>query len=845
MNENELEHFVKEYLVTKEKIVANHPDSGRKADYLMMQLLILWKLHKNGILGKGPSLTNGFPEGPFTIHNVRDMISEIARKTTTKGQGSPFDFWTEIDGLLISEDLLYARAGREEGHSPLLNIIIDHETCLNGYDGFFLGALFEKLLNIDERKVSGQFYTPRELTSYICKNTLSPYVVSKVNELHDLGCGTLGECLRADLAGNGVEQHIQDILSNVKILDPACGTGHFLESAFDAFMSIYDILSRSRVSGDQGEKDHELKIRAQFKAGILRSCLFGVDISKAAIKLARARLALKLYEDGPLNAELPQSNLRCGNALLGSIGTECLDNKYWEELKENRIGYRKDIEPFHWMREFPNMGKGGFDIIIGNPPYGKIKNLKMPIGEKRQLSRTYKLFYKLTGANIDTYKLFLERCLALLSPDGYLSLVIPGMFWGDKDSLGLRKAIFSRDITDILLFPLESTRELFQGKISYEVSVFIMRNSLGNGSKIRIRSNVGKGSISDLENVASTYMSLDEIRKYSSLLRIPLFKNAKYEKQIYATLGTMEKLGKYRGAMSIIVGKLDESINREYLGETPTGDMAIASNHIKDWYVDMVPRTEKKRWVRNAEAFKEKRLRKRIMGAGTVGELMLMSPKIIGRQMANRGERRKLHFALHYGSEILTNGVRTIFIGGNDERMHKSFLAILNSDIANWYFSLYSHTYNVKPYELEELPMPPLDDGTLESLGRLSDIIMFGTTMGRMGKGLPNETYFYTALMNAILYDIYLFGGKINVMAASEEYMVRIGFKKWSLLSRKGSNGRTGPDEERELMSIEDEYAQRIHDAAVLATADRCLAERLDAIFSNGKVRSIKEIVGL
>jgi len=74
--------------------------------------------------------------------------------------------------------------------------------------------------------------------------------------------------------------------------------------------------------------------------------------------------------------------------------------------------------------------------------------------------------------------------------------------------------------------------------------------------------------------------------------------------------------------------------------------------------------------------------------------------------MANRAERKKLHFTLHYGNEVLTNGVRVIIPSEQYASCMPQLLALLNSSVHNWYFSLFSHTYNVKPYEIESLPLP-------------------------------------------------------------------------------------------------------------------------------------------
>ena len=101
---------------------------------------------------------------------------------------------------------------------------------------------------------------------------------------------------------------------------------------------------------------------------------------------------------------------------------------------------------------------------------------------------------------------------------------------------------------------------------------------------------------------------MDEIAGHSDLLRVPTFSSVPLEREIFSKLRAFKRLGdEVDGArMHIFVGKLDESVDRGFLSSEPTGDMLIASNHIKDWYLDLYPRDGKKRWIKDIGAFRKK-----------------------------------------------------------------------------------------------------------------------------------------------------------------------------------------------------------------------------------------------
>ena len=658
----------------------------------------------------------------------------------------------------------------------------------------------DKEVKIGKKKV-GAFYTPEEITKYISKNTIIPYLFDKLEvseqfkDFDDF----------VDKASTDLLKKALEVLNNIKILDPACGSGHFLVCAGELLFNMKNSICEKLEEVDNSfsrEYNTYKEVR-----NIIVDNLYGVDICDSAVEITKLRLWLwlvsQLKDDSSELEPLPnlEYNIKCGNSLIGWVDEELaqisLNNPYTKEVKcifkglmtfcgskrrENLIKARdllkssklddyveafhilydiyktshgneatqlkeiledirktiydcinpaflkyinekikpnhkpknppikfedfKNLKPFHWRIDFGWIIKeGGFDIIIGNPPYGKLKNLKIPKEEKDKLSKIYKALYDSIGTNIDFYKLFLKRGIDLVKNEGYYSFLMPIMFWGDYDSFNLRKMYYSYNIKKILHFPLDTTMDLFNRVINYEVSIFVLKKIKIDNYSICVYPHISIEDARQMNEINEVLLTKEYIFNNSPLGRLPLFKNSEIEKEILFYLKRYHKFGEYDNRKSlgyIFVGKLDETNHKKYLSKELTGELAVASNHIKDWFVDLIPKCEEKRWIKNGEEFRSKKLNNKIMGAKTVGELMNISPKLICRQMVNRGEKRKLHFAIHYGNEILTNGVRTIILKNLDKEYNKLFLALLNSNILDWYIKTHSLTYNIKPYELEE-----------------------------------------------------------------------------------------------------------------------------------------------
>ena len=404
-------------------------------------------------------------------------------------------------------------------------------------------AVATKRAGSEARKATGSFYTPRSLTDYLVRRTLSPLVC---------------------------EEKPEQIL-RLRIVDPAMGSGAFLVAACRYLAAMYEsalVRDGSVLPGDIGEAD-----RASFRRTIAQQCLYGVDLNPMAVQLARLSLWLAtLAADRPLT--FLDHRLRMGDSLLGSstadilrqpppgrtatrpVSLPLLDHDALDTALTSAIAVREDLAAapgdtleqvrkkeralaglddkasaiarwrrvadlwcagwfhdravrvrfrtafhdltaailtgrstlpgvfrdrmlqevdaiassrrfFHWPLEFPEvfhdaegtrLTRGGFDAVIGNPPWEMLRGDRGPAEVRQQArlsARHVSEFarsagvYRLQGdGHVNLYQLFLERSLALVRSGGRIGLVLPAGFATDHSSAALRRTVVERTEVD-------------------------------------------------------------------------------------------------------------------------------------------------------------------------------------------------------------------------------------------------------------------------------------------------------------------------------------------------------------------------------------------------------------
>lgn len=415
-------------------------------------LAILGK-QKSDAIGEVPYLNGGlFDKNPKLDSRIRDL-PDIAFKPIIGERG-----------------LFYRYNFTVQESTPLdVEVAVDPE---------MLGKVFERLVTARERKEKGSYYTPRQIVSFMCRETLKGYLG---------GCEELVD--DHTTAGIGLEKARELLCSirDVKIIDPACGSGAYLLGMLHELHHLVRLLE-NRVEEITPQEDYGRKL------AIIQSNLYGVDNDEFAANIACLRLWLSLaveYEgDNPPPLPNLDFKIGVGDSLLSpnpeTIQYELFDHQRIAQIDRLKRQYsstpdvetkkkrRSEIESlqeaiaqrqhssvapsvFNWTVDFAevfvprpagtsidgelNLGyklapvpkQGGFDIVIANPPYGirvedKVRKLFFSSKDDRSQSK-------------DSYGIFIVRALQLLRPGSQFSFIVSNTWRTIKGHKPLRKRL--------------------------------------------------------------------------------------------------------------------------------------------------------------------------------------------------------------------------------------------------------------------------------------------------------------------------------------------------------------------------------------------------------------------
>lgn len=307
-----------------------------------------------------------------------------------------------------------------------------------------LGNIYEAFLS---KKISNKGGTLQIIDKP--ENENRDVVTTPTNIIKDL----IRETLIPFCSGKNDEE-----IFDIKIADIACGSGAFL---LEAFQSLSDILIDYYVINDKSNlietSLNTFKLKFSVKRKILENCIFGYDRDYNAVAAAKFGLLLKLLEDENENTLL-QSSALLPNLDKNIIYANSLINFEYCSEKES-----SEINPY-------NFGSSKFDIILGNPPYMSIEDMKNITPLEIKL---YKKYYLSAYKQFDKYFLFIERGISLLKENGYLGYIIPNKISKVGAGEKIRQYLIERRI--VKKFINFGAIQLFSGKSTY-TSLLICQN---------------------------------------------------------------------------------------------------------------------------------------------------------------------------------------------------------------------------------------------------------------------------------------------------------------------------------------------------------------------------------
>lgn len=318
--------------------------------------------------------------------------------------------------------------------SPYTFAVVETEVLGEIYEQFLgeeitiTGGAITIVRKPEVRESGGVVPTPRYIVDAIVARTLAPALAGKTP---------------ADLIG-------------FTVADICCGSGIFMLGVYEFIMDHYlswylanereDHMGRTIYEAGAGQ----CRLTFEEKRRILQRHLRGVDIDANAVEVAQFSLLLKLIENETREGlvdyvtrlherALPDLNeiVRCGNSLVSQ--------DEWNAAMGNvmPVALISKVNPFNWSIEFPTeMGHGGFDVIVGNPPYIRIQHMTGYSPEEAAFYRCPASPYTTARQdNFDKYALFIERALTLMRPAGRLGFITPHKFMTIQAGRTLRRLL--------------------------------------------------------------------------------------------------------------------------------------------------------------------------------------------------------------------------------------------------------------------------------------------------------------------------------------------------------------------------------------------------------------------
>ena len=494
-----------------------------------------------------------------------------------------------------------------------------------------LGGMYEQYLGYvhgrkseekqkSKRKSQGIYYTPKYIVEFIVKETL-------------------GEVLKKTKPKE---------ISKIKVLDPACGSGSFLIAAYD---KILETLTK---------QNPQTSLFAKFD--ILKDNIFGVDLDTQAVEIAQLNLLLKVLSQ---KTKLPtlQHNIRSGNSLV-SGSAEKLEKYFGSDFRKQR--------PFNFEDEFEDVfEQGGFDVIIGNPPY-------VVLGSDHPFLDYFKQNYVVShGGKVNLYKLFLERALQLLKIDGYLGFICPSNYLSSKDSEELRKLFLENTLVDIIEY-VESDR-VFAGVTQALTTLIVKKQKPRKNSSVSLQtSKFGKQKIlqSDFsKNDNFAFVPWDSV--------VERMKNNKkaFEDFIEGNQGEIN--------VSTQKNHFVSEKQNDYLPlfrGNQIGRYVIVENP-NEW--SPISIDKRKHYIKN---------------------------RIVFQEVSNQQQERRIKAVIIDRNCFC--GHTTNYCFAKDSKNNFFILAILNSKPVNYYFKYFNNTNHVPIGEIKNIPFPEASKNEQEEISQ-------------------------------------------------------------------------------------------------------------------------------
>ncbi len=560
-----------------------------------------------------------------------------------------------LDSLKISDDLLanFTRKLADYDYSTEVDVnILGHifENSLNEIEEVTAQINAGEAPTVSKRKRDGVFYTPQYITRYIVENTVGRLCAEKKAEMGIVEAEYFSDKNRQMATKKRLLDNLdayREWLKEITICDPACGSGAFLNAALRFLMDEHKLLDEmeKKLTGFDipfpGVENY-----------ILEKNLYGVDINEESVEIARLALWLRTAKPHRKLNSL-NNNIKCGNSLISD-----------PEIAGEKA--------FDWEKEFPQVfAKGGFDVVIGNPPYVNMVNI---LDENQR--KYYQKNYKTVKNKSDLYSIFTEKASQLLRKNGLFGFIFSNS-WMGTDSFSAFREFLAHDVKVTKLVQLPPG--VFEDATVTTALCFYTNCKPTEEDNIIIETCVNK-----------EFVSKGFILAYKQVLNNPNT-SFSFEKTIELKNVPTVELG---DIVSFSLG-IKTSDDQRFVFEEKKDDdcyLFLRGRNIKRWNI---PENDEWLW------YKPELICEKPGGRPRIFENFVVDKKIVIQDMA-----MEINATMDTNKYLCNDKVNIIFEINSNYSM-EFVLALLNSKLVNkWFKKIYTSGLEIKINQLRTIPVP-------------------------------------------------------------------------------------------------------------------------------------------
>ena len=545
------------------------------------------------------------------------------------------------------------------------------------------------------KRAGGVFYTPSHVVEYIVARSIGP---------------VLGE----------PESKAKP--PDIAVLDPACGSGSFLIGAYQFLLDWHkrhytfrspESHARGRTPRLRKLANHEWALTTQERKRILLASIHGVDIDPKAVEVTKLSLLLKVLEgenDSSITKQmtfLPErvlpdlaNNIKCGNSLISP--------DYFAHLPEIELSLRETsaLRPFDWEAQFEDvMELGGFDVVIGNPPYDVMEKQRgaasWPHASLREYVKVTPSYAPALGGKLNLFRFFILRSIQLTRAGGRFGMIVPLALLADITSSRARQHIF-RSLTDLEAdcFPQKDNprKRIFTGAKLSTVIISGERSPKMPNPRPKMQVRVfPANSFKDHPKINTVTLS-DTRLLDPQTLPVPLIDATEWKvcKRIHKhpRVRALGSIPDYR----ITRGEINQTTYSEFITEDARKVTLVKGVEIGPYLKRQELSQGHKQWF-DESAFLVKNSPRPAATAR----------RIATQRITGVDERLRVVATIIEPKAYFADSTNSITKSSSSTHSLEYLLAFLNSSLVQWRFKITSTNNNVATNELKALPFPRID----------------------------------------------------------------------------------------------------------------------------------------